>query len=243
MDDGGYTRSDLWSTRAGAWLRRPRRRSRRNTGRATATTGRRARWIASRPVDPDASRLPRLLSRGGSVRAMGRQAAADRSRMGGRGRAGIRPTRRARNFRGATSPRRRRPQTSTSFRSTPRLSAPTTQSVATRVLRHDRRCLGMDVERLQPVSGFRELSRTRSTRRYSSGPSTRCCAADRGRRGRRDPEHLPQLGLSDPAADFQRTSAARATPEEPIAPPTRGGTPPYTVHVARSRWSRDVRDG
>ena len=47
-------------------------------------------------------------------------------------------------------------------------------------------------------------SPTASTPRCSGARSTRCCAAARGPRTRRDAHDLPQLGLPDPSADLRR---------------------------------------
>ena len=56
------------------------------------------------------------------------------------------------------------------------------QRVAARLLRNDRRRVGVDEHDFSGYPGFAAF-RTPSTPRCSSERSTRCCAADRGRRG------------------------------------------------------------
>ena len=76
--------------------------SRRCTGSATATgAGCAPRWAAATPLDPAPPRHPRLLARGRRLRPLGRQAAADRARVGG----GLRPARRRRRRSGSGRPR------------------------------------------------------------------------------------------------------------------------------------------
>ena len=65
--------------------------------------------------------------------------------------------------------------------------------------------------RLRTATRGSPRSRTASTRRCSSGRSTRCCAAARSAPTGRLPGHVPQLGLPDPPADLQPGSGARGT--------------------------------
>ena len=86
-------------------------------------------------------------------------------------------------------------------------------------------------------------SRTASTRRSSSAPSTRCCAAGRGPRTRRDAHDVPQLGLPHPPPDLRRLPlrAGRLTPSRPCAAtsPTSGrrSRSRRCCSTRRTRWS------
>src|SRR4029079_16917545 len=111
------------------------------------------------------------------------------------------------------------------------------------LLRHDRRCVGMDVERFPRLSGVRELSVQGVLRRILRSRLQSAAGRILGHSSRRDPKYLSQLGLSDPATDLQRLPlrARRMSNDRPSD--VVGGTPPYTVRRSRQQMVRDVRQG
>ena len=147
------------------------------------------------PVDPAPARDPRLLGRGRRLRALGRQAAADRARVGG-GRRGRRP--RARQPRPARL--RHRPRR--------RLRG---RRLGLRRRADARRRLGVDLERLHAPTRASRRSRTPSTPRSSSATSTRCCAGAPGRRAATSSAPASATGTCPSAA---RSSPASAAPED-----------------------------
>ena len=147
--------------------RRPAR-SRRSTGSATAHGG----WVRTamgetRAARSRATRSSTSTTRRDRVRRVGRQAAADRVRVGG-GRA-----------RAPTASRANLDHLAFGTRAGRRL-----RRRRRRVRRRAdaRRRVGVDSLRLQRLSRASRRSPTTSTRRSSSAPSTRCFAAARGPR-------------------------------------------------------------
>ena len=118
------------------------------------------------PVDPGAAGDPRLLARGRRVRALGRQAPADRARVGGGRRAA--PT--------ASAP------TSTSSPSAARPPAPTPTPPRTAARCRCWATSGSGPPRTSSPTPASRRSPTPSTRRSSSATPTRCFAAAPGRR-------------------------------------------------------------
>ena len=103
-----------------------------------------------------------------------------------------------------------------------RRSAPDPDGASTcGVHRHARRRVGVDRLRLRRVPGLPRRSPTASTPRCSSAPSTRCCAAARGRRTRSRCAPRSATGTSRSAARSSPASAARTTPDARHVPPPR----------------------
>ena len=151
-------------------LRRVRRRHGR---RAAHVLGARRRRLGhddlrappvARPRPPGG---PRRLAPGRRLRPLGRQAPADRARVGG-GRRRRRPATAPTSITSASAaPRRARTRTG------PRTAAPCRCSATS----------GSGPRRTSPPTPVSRPSRTPSTPRSSSATPTRCCAAARGRRG------------------------------------------------------------
>ena len=83
------------------------------------------------------------------------------------------------------------------------------QRLAHRLLRHDRRCVGVDRERLPGRGPDSRRSRTRSIPKSSSAPSTRCFAAARGPRG---PVRCATRSATGTTPFAARSSAASGAP-------------------------------
>ena len=153
-------------------LRRVRRRDRR---RAADVLGARRRRLGDarrcgrpRAARPGAAGRPRRLAPGRRVRPLGRQAAADRVRVGGGG-----DRRRPR----ARQPRPARLRLAPAPAPTPTAPA---DCGAVQMLGDVWEWTSLGLRRLPRV---RAVSRTPSTPRSSSATATRCCAAAPGRRG------------------------------------------------------------
>ena len=153
-------------------LRRVRRRDRR---RAAALLGARRRggWVTTdlRPPRRRSTRRSPVihvdLAPGRRLRPLGRQAAADRARVGGGGAGADREPRQPRPARLRL---RRRP-------------GPTATPPRLRRRADARRRLGVDLLGLRRLPRLRARSPIPSTRRSSSATPTRCCAAAPGRPG------------------------------------------------------------
>ena len=85
MADGGYAHADRCGCRTAGPRSRPRAGTRRAIGARSTAPGSRMTLGGLKPVDPAAPVLPRQLLRGRCLRALGRQAPADRGGMGGCG--------------------------------------------------------------------------------------------------------------------------------------------------------------
>src|SRR5687767_13168829 len=117
------------------------------------------------------------------------------------------------------------------------------ERLAVRVLRNDRRCVGVDFERLHGLSGIQELSLQGIFRRVLRLRVQGVEGWVVGDPAGRDTKLFSKLGLSDPAADFQRLSLRAGRMSETPTPDVVGGTPPYTVRRSRQQMVRDVRKG
>ena len=84
------------------------------------------------------------------------------------------------------------------------------QRLSDRLLRHDRRRVGVDGERLRALARATRASRTRSTPKSSSAPSTRCCAGARGPRAPARFATRSATGITPSAARSSAASGARA---------------------------------
>ena len=216
-DDPAHWTDDGWAWRAEAGLAAPqfwtpgRRRagSRRRFGRAETVPARRAG-------------AARVLVRGRRVRPLVRHAPADRGGVG-EGRAQGAPRRGAPTC-GTTAPTRG---------SRPHAGRRPHPDGVSRVRARTSMLGGVwewTASDFAAYPGFGR-SRTASTPRCSSGPSTRCCAAARGRRTRGACAPRSATGTTRSAGRSSPASAARATPE-----PTRcAATSPTSVRRSRSR--------
>src|SRR5687767_11624539 len=117
------------------------------------------------------------------------------------------------------------------------------ERLAVRVLRNDRRCVGVDFERLHGLSGIQELSLQGIFRRVLRLRVQGVEGWVVGDPAGRDTKLFSKLGLSDPAADFQRLSLRARRMNETPGSDVVGGTPPYTVRRSRQQMVRDVRRG
>ena len=136
-------------------------------GRAAVLAGRGRRILEPAPVRPPRGPAPRraraarVLVRGRRLRPLVRRPPADRDRVGGRGLGRL----------------RRPPPTSVSSGGPRRRSGAAPPARAGSAASSSRRRVGMDEPPTSSGTRGSGRSRTASTPRCSSGPSTRCCAA------------------------------------------------------------------
>ena len=109
-----------------------------------------------------------------------------------------------------------------------------TQRLAHRLLRHDRRRLGVDLERFRRRGPGSRAFPTRSTPRCSSAPNTRSCAGARGPRGQAPFATRSVTGTTLSAA---RSSAASGAPAMPNLARTRAARPAERIRTPAC-WPR-----
>ena len=214
VGDGGYDDPRLWTDDGWAWrmeadLEHPQFWRRESAGDWSVAA---VRPPARPHPDRRRARPARLLVRSRRVRALGRQAAADRGRVGVRGDRGA-PTPASAGTRGATpipttrAPTSARPATARS----PQARGPVRRERVGR--RADgRRRVGVDVVRLHALPRVRVVPVPRVLRgvlrRRVQGAARRLV----GDAPERAAHHVPQLGLPDPPPDLRRLPL-RATPD------------------------------
>ena len=179
VEAGGYDDPRWWSEAGWAW--------RSTSGKRHPRSGCGGRPVAAPPVRPRraaaarAAGAARLLPRGRRLRAVGRQAAADRGRVG-EGRV-LGPGRRPQAALplGRRAPRRPSRPTSASGTSSRRRSAPTRRAPRPTACARWSATSGSGRRAGSPATPASARSPTRSTPRSSSAATTACCAAARGR--------------------------------------------------------------
>src|SRR5256885_8036056 len=183
-----------------------------------------------------------LLLRGGSIRALGWQPVADGDRVGSCRFMGLFDA-----FSTGVSmgePRRcdSRQHRSAAVRYRPGWDFHE-ERISERLLRNDRRRLGVDVKRFLRISRLSEFPlprvfgrvlrhRVQGSARRIVGNSQQC-----------DSQHVSQLGLSDSATNLQWFRLRARRMKNGIDSEVSGNTPPYTVHRSRQQMVSDVHQG
>ena len=183
VEAGGYDDPRHWTAEGWAWRSEAGSSTRTSGGARPTAPGRVARFGRRRAARPGRAGAARLLVRGRRLRALGRQAPADRGRVGEgrRGRARRRHAPAAPGARRASAPGVANLAAAAASARRRSASYPAGES-AWRLSPAARRRLGVDVLRLPAPTRASRRSPTRSTPRCSSAPSTRCSAAAPGRR-------------------------------------------------------------
>ena len=186
-------------------------------------------WNGTAP-DPRAAGHARLVGRGDGIRALPRQAAADRGRVGEGRVVGSRDRRVVPLPVGRGARPRRRWRTSTRPASGPApAGAYADGAVALRRARDGRRPVGVDEQRVRPRTPASAPTPIASTRRCSSDAATASCAAARGPPARGSPTTASATGICRSGARSSRGSDARRDRQPPVGRRARlagGGRPP-----------------